>query len=425
MEKINIVIVGGGFAGVNFAKQLSKDQDFNITLVDKNNYHFFPPLLYQVATAFIETTNITYPFRKMFQKKRNIRFHNGTFLTIQAKDNFIETDTGVLKYDHLVLALGTQTNFFGNENIKNYAFSMKSIDDAVNLRNKMLLNLERISRLTDQSQRMKLSNIVIAGGGPTGVELAGMLAEMGSKIKDKDYPELKEFGKIYLVNSSDSLLRVMSQQSQREALQILGKLGVVIKLNTSVKDFDNEIVTLSSGEQIDSPILIWASGVSLPEIKGLPEQSVGAGKRILVDPYNLVLDTDNIYALGDMCLLASDASYPHGHPQLAQVAIQQGKLLAKNMILMYAGKKMIPFRYVNKGSMAIISKYKAVVDLPSGYFSGFFAWLTWLFVHLIPIAGFRNKAKISFNWFFSMITIDPSLRVIIRPESPNHHKGKE
>lgn len=417
MKAKKIVIVGGGFAGVDFAKQLSNNPDFEIILVDKNNYHFFPPLLYQVATAFIETTNITYPFRKMFQNKKNIRFHYGTFLKVNASENTIDTDSGSLGYDYLVLAMGTETNYFGIENVKANALPMKTIDDALHLRNMILLNMEKAAQTENEAERLKLTNIVIAGGGPTGVELAGMIAEMGNKIVTKDYPEMQESkGKIYLVNSPANVLNVMSVSSQLDAKKTLEKLGVILKLSTSVKDYTDQKVQLSNGEVIDTPLLIWTSGVIAREVKGLPENCTGKGRRILVNGYNLVNGTNNIFAIGDMCLQFEDENYPQGHPQLAQVAIQQGKLLAKNIKNMLVLKPLKNFQYKDRGSMAIISKYNAVVDFPKLFFSGYFAWLIWLFIHLIPIAGFRNKVKIFYNWLIAMITNDPSLRVIIRPQ---------
>jgi NADH:ubiquinone reductase (H+-translocating) len=417
MNTKNIIIVGGGFAGINLAKQLAGDMRFNVVLVDKNNYHFFPPLLYQVATAFIETSNITYPYRRMFQQKENVRFYNGSLIKIIPSENIIETDNGILAYDYLVLAMGTETNYFGMKNVKEHSTPMKTIDDAINLRNRLLLNIEKATRTKNEAERKGLSNIVIAGGGPTGVELAGMLAEMAKQILGKDYPEMeREWGSIYLVDSSKSLLSPMSVSSQREAFNTLRKLGVQIQLDVSVKDYTDGSVVLSNGETISTPVLIWTSGVIAKEAPGLPAESIGSRRRIAVNEYNKVEGTENIFAIGDICLLTTDKKYPGGHPQLAQVAIQQGKLLAQNFKNMEAEKPAMPFSYKNKGSMAIISKYRAVVDLPKGFFKGYLAWFAWLFIHLIPIAGFRNKIKLSTNWVMSFLTNDPALRVIIRPE---------
>jgi len=413
---MKVVIAGGGFGGLNLAKKLVCKKDLQVTLVDKNNYHFFPPLVYQVSTAFIEPSNISYPFRRMFQGKTNFRYYMGSLTNINTKDNILETDTGNIEYDILVLALGTETNYFGMENVKRQTLPMKTIEDALNFRNHILLNIEKITHLNDGPEREKLQNVVIAGGGPTGVEISGMLAEMRKNILMKDYPEIKNRkGNIYLIDASSSLLGPMSPKSQKEAYRVLDKLGVKIILNTAVKDYVNQQVILANGETIPSATVVWASGVIAKEAPGLPKESIGRGRRVIVDEFNRVTGFSNIFAIGDMCYQTSDKNYPNGHPQLAQVAIQQGKLLGDNLVRLKNGAEMKPFSYFNKGSMAIIAKYKAVVDLPKGFFKGFLAWLVWLFIHLIPIAGFRNKLKLAFNWLWSFITNDPTLRLIIRP----------
>lgn len=414
---MKIVIVGGGFGGINLAKKLACNTNFQITLVDKNNYHFFPPLLYQVSTSFIEASNISYPFRRMFQYKTNMRYYLGSLTRVDIENNILETDTGDVPYDRLVIAMGTETNYFGMENVRKNALPMKNIDDALNLRNHILINMEKVVRLADGPEREKLQNIVIAGGGPTGVEVSGMLAEMRKNILRKDYPELKNLrGNIYLIDAASTLLGPMSEKSQKEAKKVLENLGVKIILNTAVKDYTNGQVLLSNGEVIPTATVVWSSGVIAREVPGLPKESVGRGRRLLVDDINRVKGTDNVYAIGDICYQDTDPDYPTGHPQLAQVAIQQGIHVAKNLQRMKEGKQPVPFRYNNKGSMAIIAKYKAVVDLPKGFFKGFAAWLVWLFIHLIPIAGYRNKFKLAYNWFWSFITNDPTLRLIIRPK---------
>lgn len=414
-----IVIVGGGFAGLNLAKKLANHDQYQVVLVDRNNYHFFPPLLYQVSTAFIEASNISYPFRRMFQGKHNLSFYMGALRKVNPESNTIETENGTLDYDYLVLAMGTETNYFGLENVKQKALPMKTIDDALHMRNHVLLRLEEAVRSTDIREKERLGNVVIAGGGPTGVEIAGMLAEMGSNIIKKDYPTVRSgTGRIHLVDSGDTLLGPMSQKSQQEAYKILKKLGVNIHLDTMVKDYLNDQVMLSTGEHINSATLIWATGVIAREAPGLPVDAVSRGRRILVDEFNKVKGSENIFVIGDQCLQLTDDKFPDGHPQLAQVAIQQGKLLAANLLSVASGRPMKSFKYHDKGSMAIIAKYKAVVDLPKGFFKGFFAWIVWLFIHIIPIAGFRNKGKLAFNWFWSFITNDPTLRLIIRPEKP-------
>jgi NADH dehydrogenase len=423
---MKVVIIGGGFAGMNLAKELVCKKDIQVTLVDKNNYHFFPPLIYQVSTAFIEPSNISYPFRKMFQGKSNFRYFMGSLVNVNTQDNIVETDTGSLEFDILVLAMGTETNYFGLENVKRSAMPMKTIDDALNLRNQMLLNIEKVIRLQDGPEREKLQNVVIAGGGPTGVEISGMLAEMRKNILRKDYPELTNLrGNIYLIDASPTLLGPMSQKSQKEAYKVLNQLGVKIILNTAVKDYVNQKVILANGEIIPAATVIWASGVIAREAPGIPKESIGRGRRILVDEFNRVNGTTNIFAIGDICSMTTDKKYTNGHPQLAQVAIQQGKLLGENLVRLKNGAVMKPFSYHDKGSMAIIAKYKAVVDLPKGFFKGFLAWLVWLFIHLIPIAGFRNKLKLAYNWLWSFITNDPTLRLIIRPRKEAQEILKE
>ena len=416
--KKRIVVVGGGFAGINVIQALAKDKDFMITLVDKNNYHFFPPLLYQVSTAFIEPSNISYPFRRLFQEKENIRFHLGSLVKVNPENNEIETDTGTIPYDFLVLALGTETNYFGMQNVKDDSLPMKTIDEALNLRNQLLLNMEKAVKEKDQQKRDSYLNIVIAGGGPTGVELAGMLAELGQNIAVKEYPEIQDFrSHLYLIDAGPVLLAPMSKKAQAEATEVLEKLGVHIILNTAVKDYVDGKVVLADGRTIETCSLIWASGVVAREVPGLPKEVIGRGRRIMVDEFNRVQGTGNIFALGDLCLQTTDKAFPNGHPQVAQVAIQQGEQLARNFRRVNNHEQLRPFVYNHKGSMAIIAKYKAVADLPKFTFKGFFAWLVWLFIHIIPLIGFRNKVKLAFSWFWSFITNDPTLRLIIRPKT--------
>lgn len=413
---IKVVVAGGGFAGLNFIKELSKDRRFQITVVDQNNYHFFPPLLYQVASAFIEPSNISYPFRRMFQKRDNIRFHMGKLEQVMVEKNTICTDTGNLSYDLLVLATGTHTNFFGMENVEKNAWPMKTINDALNLRNHILLSMEKAVRAKSRAEKESALNIVVAGGGPTGVEISGMLAELGRYIVAKEYPEISNFpAHIHLVDASPVLLSPMSKKAQKESFDVLTGLGVKIRLNVAVKDYVDGTVYLSNGEQIRSDVLIWTSGVVANEVPGLPDNVTGRGERIMVDEMNRVKDTINVFAIGDICLQTSDTAFPNGHPQLAQVAIQQGTLLAANLRRQISGKPIKPFVYNDKGSMAIISKYKAVADLPKFSMTGFIAWVIWLFIHIIPLVGYRNKAKIAFNWFWSFINNNPTLRLIIRP----------
>lgn len=414
-----VIVVGGGFAGVNLVKRLARDDRFWVTLVDQNNYHSFNPLFYQVGMAFIEPSSISYPFRRLFQEKENLRFHLGRLERVIPEEQKIQTDTGILDYDYLVLAVGTESNYFGMENVRKHSWPLKSISDATNLRNHLLLNMEAATRTDDPEERTCLLNIVIAGGGPTGVEVAGMLAEMARNIAPKEYPEIPRIAApLYLVEAAPVLLGPMSEKSQQEATRVLTELGVKVKLNVAVKDYVDGDVILSNGEKIRTCSLIWTSGVIGREIPGIPSEALGRGRRIVVDEFNRVTGFENIFAIGDLSLQTHEAEYPNGHPMLAQVAIQQGKALASNFKRMADGKDLVPFSYRNKGSMAIISKYKAVVDLPNGFMKGFVAWVVWLFVHLIPITSFRNKVKLAFSWLWSFMTNDPTLRLIIRPQPP-------
>lgn len=415
--KKHIIIVGGGFAGIHLIQSLKNDTRFKITLVDKNNYHFFPPLIYQVATSFIQASNISYPFRKMTAEYKNVHFHMGSLVKVDPEKKMIETDTGDLSYDYLVLGLGTESNFFGMENVQRCGLPMKSIEEALYLRNHMLLNLEEAARNKDLKTAQRLQNVVIAGGGPTGVELAGMLAEMGKYIAEKEYPEIKlGLSNIYLIDALPTLLSPMSKMAQETAYNKLKSLGVKIILNVSVKDYVDKKVILSDGSSIDTETLIWTSGVIGREVKGLPAESIGKGRRIMVDAFNKVNGVNDIYALGDISLQLSDPNFPKGHPQLAQVAIQHGKNLGANFKKMQNSGELKAFIYNDKGSMAIISKFNAVVDLPKFSFNGFFAWLTWLFIHVIPLVSFRSKIRLALDWFRLFITNNPSIRLILLPK---------
>lgn len=415
----HVVIIGGGFAGINMAKQLAKDKRYHITLVDKNNYYFFPPLIYQVATGFLETSSISYPFRKLFRKATTVRFRFGTLLRVDTATNTCYLNNGGMQYDYLVFATGAEPNYFGNENIQNNAIPMKTINDALHMRNTLLQNLEKAVITEDAAERKKLLTIVIAGGGPTGVEVAGMLAELRRNILSRDYPELIESTRdIYLVEGSKSLLLQMSEQSHEDAANALSKLDVKIKLNTQVKDFINDTVYLSTGEAIETKNLIWTAGVQAIMFEGIPISSIGRGKRMVVNEYNKVAELNNVFAIGDACLQTTDVAFPAGHPQLAQVAIQQGKNLAINFSNIANGKSLMAFTYFDKGTMAIIGRNKAVVDLskPVLHFRGFIALFTWLFIHLISLVTYRNKMRTLYNWVIAYFTRDQSLRMIIRPD---------
>jgi len=413
----HVVVVGGGFAGINLAQSLYNNPNFSVTVVDQNNYNFFPPLLYQVATGFLETSNISFPFRKLFQGKSNTSFRLGELLKIVPEEKKITLSTGDLSYDYLVLATGTETNFFGLENVKKHALPMKTVNDAIEMRNYLLQTAEKATVISDPGERRKFGSIVIAGGGPTGVEISGMLAEMKKYVFAKDYPELNISQiKIFLVDASPTLLSPMSKKSQQYTYDTLTKSGVTVKLDVSVKDYVDDTVILSNGDKIETKILIWAAGVTSRIFEGVPKESYGRGRRLLVDEHNKVKGVDAIYAIGDTCLQTTDKNFPEGHPQLAQVAIQQGKRLAKNLVVQEKQKAMKPFAYYDKGSMAIIRRNKAVADLPKGlFFRGFIAWAMWLFIHLLSLINYRNRIKTLYNWTAAYFTRDQSLRMIIRP----------
>jgi NADH dehydrogenase len=416
---MQIVIIGGGFAGINLAKELANQKGIEVTLVDKNNYNFFPPLIYQVATAFLEPSSISYPFRKFFAGKKNLQFRLGELLKVVPSENKIILNNGELHYDRLVFATGAETSYFGMENVKKNAIPMKTLNDAIEMRNTLLKNLEKAAICKDIRKRRTLLTIVVAGGGPTGVEVSGMFAEMRKTILLKEYPELDtSVSNIYLVDGGDALLSPMSEESQKDTLEAVTQLGVIVKLNTRVVDFKYDTVFFADGNTIQTKNLIWAAGVSAREFEGIPAESYGRGKRMATDAFNKVNGTENIYAIGDTCIQTNDTNFAGGHPQVAQVAIQQGVNLAENFKLMVQNKSLKPFKYNDKGSMAIIGKNKAVVDLPKPkmHFKGFFAWMIWLFVHLMSLITYRNRINTFYHWMIAYLSKDQSLRMIIRPE---------
>lgn len=418
--KKDIVIIGGGFAGINMALKLARKEAFHVTLVDRNNYNFFPPLLYQIATGFLEVSNISYPFRKLFQQFDNVNFRLGELQKVVAGENKVILSTGELSYDYLVMATGTESNYFGIENIKKNGVPMKTLNDATNMRNFLLLKMEEATIEKDETEKKKLTTIVIAGGGPTGVEIAGMLSEMRKNIFRKDYPELAGYkGAIYLVDGAPKVLAPMSEEAQKYTYDTLVKMGVIVKLNKQVKDYVNDTVIFADGETIQTKIMIWAAGVTATAFEGIPATSYGRGKRLLVDEYNKVQGTENIYAIGDTCFQTTDKNFPNGHPQVAQVAIQQGKNLAKNFLRAAKNEPLVPFAYNDKGTMAIIGTSKAVADIPKPefHFKGFIAWFMWLFIHLVSLINYRNQLRTLYNWIAAFLTKDQSLRMIIRPAS--------
>jgi len=411
-----IVIVGGGFAGINLAEQVAKNRNYQVILLDKNNYNYFPPLLYQVATSFLDPSDISYPFRKMFRNKR-ISYRMAEVVKIDPSSQTVHLTNEELTYDYLVFASGARINFFGMENVQKNAIPMKTIDDALHMRNALLQTMEQAAMTKDMAERKKLLTIVVAGGGPTGVEIAGMLAEMKKNIFLKDYPELKGTpGGIYIVDGGKNLLGPMSEKTHQEAHKVLSELGVKVKLNTQVRDYDKHEVTLSTGETIEAGTLIWAAGITANTFEGMPETSLGIGRRMITNEYNQVIGLENVYAIGDASVQITDERYPKGHPQLAQVAIQQGRNLAKNFIAMLKGKPLSAFNYFDKGDMAIIGRNKAVVDLFKNklHIGGIMALFMWLFIHLISLVNYRNKLKTLYNWGTAYMSKDQSLRMIFR-----------
>lgn len=412
----DVVIIGGGFAGLNLAQNLHKNPNYSITVVDRNNYNYFSPLLYQVATSFLEPSSISYPFRKMFQGKK-IHFRMGEVLRVDLKNKIILFETGQMKYDILVFASGAKTNFYGIESVEKNAIAMKTVDDALKMRNALLKNLELASVTTDKLEREKLMTIVVAGGGPTGVEVAGMLAEMKKHLLVKEYPELQNTNSnIYIVDSMPVLLANLSKKTHYQTYEALKKLGVKIKLNTQVKSFENDQVKFVYGQTIATKNLIWTAGVTANVFEGIPLENLGKGNRMIVNQYNKLMNLDSVYAIGDSCIQMTDPSYPNGHPQLAQVAIQQGKLLANNLSRITAGKPQQSFIYFDKGDMAIVGRHNAVVDLfkHKVHLSGFLALMAWLFIHLFGLVSYNNRLKTLYSWIIAYSTRDQSFRTIFR-----------
>ncbi|MBK6619877.1 MAG: NAD(P)/FAD-dependent oxidoreductase [Saprospirales bacterium] len=420
-----IVVVGAGFAGLELTKRLSKGP-FQVVLIDKNNYHQFQPLFYQVAMSGLEPSSIVFPLRKMFQKKKNVHFRMTTVEAVDTATRQVHTPIGSIQYDFLVIAVGAETNFFGNEHIAQKAIPMKSISEALYLRNSVLNDFEKALSAKTTEDRQSLIDIVVVGGGPTGVEISGALAEMRKFILPKDYPEL-DAGKmqILLAEGSPRLLNGMSEESSQAALEFLRKMDVQVKLDAMVTDYDGEWVELNDGTRIRSKKVIWAAGIIGNKVPGLPEAAILRGNRIRVDRYSRVQGLDNVFAIGDIAYM-EDEAYPKGHPQVAQPAIQQGRNLAANMLRSLSVSGWKPFQYKDLGSMATIGRNRAVVDLPHYKTQGFFAWLIWLLVHLFQLIGFKNRVFVFINWVWNYMTYDQSLRLIIRPRSPRHnpiHQG--
>ena len=410
-----IVIIGGGFAGISLIKQLHKEK-VQIVLFDRHNYHTFQPLLYQVSTAGLEPDSIAYPLRKFFRKNHNFHFRLGEVEKIETSESRITTSIGQLTYDYLVIATGTRTNFFGNKNIQEKSMPMKTVPQALDIRSLMLQNIEKADITSNEIDRRRLLNFVIAGAGPTGVELAGALAEFKKGILEYDYPELDENEmQVHLIEGMDRVLPPMSETASKKAEEFLKKLGVIIHLNTLISDYDGKTVTTKEGEKFETSTFIWAAGVTGTPIKGVDGKSLmEKTNRYYVDRFNKIKGQENLFAIGDMALMETE-DFPKGHPQVAQPAIQQGKRLGKNLKRMLKGEKMVPFEYFDKGTMATVGRNKAVVDFKKMRFGGAFAWFLWMFVHLWFLVGFRNRVITFFNWTYSYINYDKAARLIIRP----------
>ncbi|MAT89241.1 MAG: FAD-dependent oxidoreductase [Flavobacteriaceae bacterium] len=414
-ELPRVVVIGGGFAGIAFIKKMIK-APVQLVLFDKHNYHTFQPLLYQVSTAGLEPDSIAYPLRKIFRKHDNFHFRLANVNHIDTEIKQVETPIGSLAYDYLVIATGTRTNFFGNENIEKNSMAMKTVPQALNIRSLMLQNIEEADQSDDAAKRKRLLNFVIAGAGPTGVELAGALAEFRKGILENDYPELdEEEMEIHLLEGDDSVLAHMSDTSSEKAQRFLEKMGVQIHLNTMVSDYDGSTVTTKDGTQFETATFIWAAGVTGAPVKGIPvAQLMEKLNRYKVDRFSRIQGLENIFAVGDIALMETEA-FPKGHPQVAQPAIQQGKHLAKNLKRLLKQQDLEPFSYFDKGTMATIGRNKAVVDFKKMRFGGAFAWLLWMFVHLWFLVGFRNRVITFFNWTYNYINYDRAARLIIRP----------
>lgn len=413
-----IILVGGGFAGMEFAKQM-RNSGYDILLIDKQNHHQFQPLFYQVACSMLEPSSIIFPFRRMFQGTKNMEYRMASVLEVHDEEKYIVTDVGNFSYDYLVLAQGCKTNFFGNAEIEKHALTLKSTQEAIHIRNHILSNFEAVLSV-EGPDREEYLNIVIVGAGPTGVELAGSFAEMKRNILPKDYTFF-DFSKlnIILLEGSPNTLNPMSENAHKASRKYLEELGVQVRTQTVVKEFDGHLVTLSDGERIPSRNVIWAAGVTGNTIEGLDNATVVRGNRLKVNRYNQVEGYEDIFALGDIAYMETPL-YPNGHPQVANVAVNQGKNLAKNFLKQQPMSKWKMYEYKDLGSMATIGKHKAVVDLPRFKFKGWFAWIVWMFLHLMLILTVRNKLIILINWAWHYFSSDSSLRVIL--SNPNKAK---
>lgn len=407
-----IVIVGAGFGGLRLAQDL-ENSPYDVLLIDKNNYHQFQPLMYQVATARLEPASISFPLRKVFQHSKNVRIRIASVEGVDTEAKIVKTSIADFDYDYLVIAFGCTTNYFGNQHIESCAFPMKSVPEAIQLRNRILQTFED-ALIVDPDHLQALMNFVVVGGGPTGVELAGALSEMKKNILPRDYPDT-DFSKltIYLLEGSPHVLSPMSDASRKMSRQYLEDLGVIVMTSTIVSNYDGKTVTLQSGDTIEAKNVIWAAGIVGNTLNGIPAESVTRGGRFTVTRQNELPGVRDVYAIGDIAYMETP-KYPKGHPQVASVAIEQAKTLAKNFKLLLKTKPQVDFEYHDKGSMATVGKRKAVVDLPKFSFQGRFAWLMWMFVHLMLILSVKNKLSVFITWTYSYFNNDSTLRVLLR-----------
>ena len=413
-DKKRIVIVGGGLGGLELAFKLV-DDDYQVVLIDKNNYHQFPPLIYQVASGGLEPSSISFPFRRLFQGKKDFFFRMAKVESVNTDKKTIKTTVGEIDYDYLVLAFGAKTNFFGNKDIEATTLPMKSVSEAMRLRNTILRNLELALTEEDPARKQALMNIVVVGGGASGVEIAGAVAEMKKNIIARDYPDLDSSQMhIYLVNAVDRLLSAMDPVSSKRAERDLKELHVHIRQPQFATEYKDGILKTSAGLEIPTQTVIWVSGICANTVEGFPAESIGHASRFLTDRFCRVKGVKDVYAIGDVSLVEGDEEYPLGHPQLAQVAMQQAKTVAKNFKAMSKGKELKPFKYKNLGVMATIGRNHAVAEISGKKFGGFPAWALWLVVHLRSILGVKNKTFILLNWVWNYINYKQSLRLILK-----------
>ena len=413
-DKKRIVIVGGGLGGLELAFKLV-DDDYQVVLIDKNNYHQFPPLIYQVASGGLEPSSISFPFRRLFQGKKDFFFRMAKVESVNTDKKIINTTVGEIDYDYLVMAFGAKTNFFGNKDIEATTLPMKSVSEAMRLRNTILRNLELALTEEDPARKQALMNIVVVGGGASGVEIAGAVAEMKKNIIARDYPDLDSSQMhIYLVNAVDRLLSAMDPVSSKRAERDLKELHVHIRQPQFATEYKDGVLKTSAGLEIPTQTVIWVSGICANTVEGLPAESIGHAGRFLTDRFCRVKGVKDVYAIGDVSLVEGDEEYPLGHPQLAQVAMQQAKTVAKNFKAMAKGKELKPFRYKNLGVMATIGRNHAVAEISGKKFGGFPAWALWLVVHLRSILGVKNKTFILLNWVWNYINYKQSLRLILK-----------